>query len=353
MAGLRVLSWPGYGAAHNPFVTQFLDGLAAAGCQVHSAETVEDIATAPAVDIVLLHWAERVFAEARGRGEILVKMRRLLRALDRHRGRHRDRQGADTKVVWLAHNLAPHNARRLARLLWPPYIRRLIRRVDGVMTLSPGTLDVVREAYPALAGRPGIGLWHPTYDGAALSAAERAAARGAQGWNDGHRVLGYCGQIRPYKGGEDLLRVFRQTPGADLRLLLAGIAAPDYATHLRAMAKDDTRITLMFKDLPPADYRAALGACDVVAAPLRSYLHSGSILHALSAERPVLTPRTAFSTPLGAQLGPEWMHLYDGALTPDHLLNAARAPRPAGPPDLTDMTTQKVAAQAAEFFRAL
>ena len=50
-------------------------------------------------------------------------------------------------------------------------------------------------------------------------------------------------------------------------------------------------------------------------APFRHYLHSGSIVHALSAGRPVLTPATPFALSLAAELGrPDWLQTYAGPL---------------------------------------
>src|SRR5690606_4502061 len=100
-----------------------------------------------------------------------------------------------------------------------------------------------------------------------------------------------------------------------------------------------------------ADFRAALGACDVVAAPLRTYLHSGSIVHALSAGRPVLTPATPFSESYRGLLGADWVRTYDTALTPDLLVR--QAPPPASPPDLSALSAQAVGAMAAAFFGRL
>ena len=48
-------------------VTLFLDGLKAAGCRVTGADRIADIeaivASTDPPDILLVHWAERVFAE--------------------------------------------------------------------------------------------------------------------------------------------------------------------------------------------------------------------------------------------------------------------------------------------------
>ncbi len=345
---LRIASWPGYGATHNPFVHVFLDALRDAGCTVDSIERVEDVGAIAdrAPDILLLHWAERVFGESQSRLQVLTKIRSLLAALAARPGHCR--------VVWLVHNLAPHDARPMQRLVWPFYLRALARQVDGFMTLSPGTVDQVRAALPALAGKPAVGLWHPAYPDAILSPNERNAARAGAGWTPDQCVLGYCGQIRPYKGVEELLTTFRATPRADLRLLFAGRpGSPAFRDWIEAEAVRDPRITLRLQDLPAPAFREALGICDVTVAPLRTYLHSGSIVHALSANRPVLTPGTPFSRSLAAELGTGWMRLYQGELTPDLL--RAQTPQPANiaAPNLSAMNAARVGQAAARFFGGL
>lgn len=342
---LRVASWPGYGATHNAFVPLFLDGLAAADCEIISCETVEACATARA-DVLTLHWAERVFGEARSSLQALGKIRRLLTLLAR--------RPAGMRVVWLVHNLAPHDARPAQRLIWPPYTAALARQVDGFMTLSPATVATVRVAMPALADKPGLGLWHPAYPEAELTPAERHAARSALGWTANAHVLGYCGQIRPYKGVEDLLEVFCRCPDPRLRLLLAGRPGnAAFEQKLRTAAAADPRIVLQLQNLTGPDFRSALGVCDTVVAPLRSYLHSGSILHALSAGRPVLTPDTPFAHSLADLLGPAHVQLYDGPLTPDLLTAAARVPPPGLAAGLEVFAPNRVGAEAAAFLRSL
>ena len=186
-------------------------------------------------------------------------------------------------------------------------------------------------AYPALAGKPVEHVWHPAYPGEALSPEARADARAGLGWGGAERVYGYCGQLRPYKGVEDLIAAFRQLPDPAARLLVAGRPRDAaFAGALRALAGGDARIRLVLEDLTPDRFRACLGACDIVAAPFRRYLHSGSIVHALSAQRPVLTPATPFATSLAAELGrPDWLQTYQGPLTPATLAGAQMPGRPS------------------------
>ena len=343
---LRIASWPGFGADHNAFVRVFLDSLEAEGAEILSLERTADFVTlgnAPLPDVLLLHWAERVFGEARSRREVLTGMRRVLSALAR--------RSPSTKAVWLVHNLAPHDPRRFQRLVWRPYVRALTRRLDGFLTLSPGTVETVRSALPGLAGKPGLGLWHPAYPDAAQTPEERARARAGLGWTADERVLGYCGQIRPYKGVESLLTAFRATADPDLRLLIAGRPSDArLAGALEAAALGDRRIALRLQDLDSAAFRDALGACDVVVAPLRHYLHSGSIVHALSAARPVLTPATPFAGALHGLLGSEWVRTHEGPLTA--VLLASQRPA-RGVLDLSALEGAAVGRAAMGFFREL
>ncbi|MEB8388426.1 glycosyltransferase [Rhodobacteraceae bacterium KMM 6894] len=317
---LKIASWPGRSDSHNSFITVFLDGLEANGCQIENLETVEDVGDAMTghPDIVFLHWAERVFGESRSRRQVLVKVWRLLRAVDK--------APPATRVVWVVHNLAPHDARRFQRLIWPFFIRSLSRKIDAFLTLAPGTVAQVKAAFPGLATKPGHGAWHPAYPNAELSQSARIAARAKMSFAPEHRVLGYCGQIRPYKGVTELLDAFTDTTDPDLRLLLCGrpqYHAPGtkaFLSVLKDKAQDDSRVRLWFDDLTHAQYREALGVCDVIVAPFRSYLHSGSIVHALSANRPVLTPATPFADSFKSLLGAQWVRQYQDGLSPQLLM---------------------------------
>ena len=261
------------------------------------------------------------------------------------------------RLVWMVHNIAPHDARPFQRLVWPAYTAALARRADGFLTLAPGTVDQVRCVLPGLAAKPALGLWHPAYPNAGLAAVEQAEARRSLGFSPGELVLGYCGQISPYKGLEELVAAFGRAPTARLRLLLAGLPRRDRPRAdalfgvIESAARADPRIVLRLEDLTPAAFRDSLGACDVVVAPLRHYLHSGSIVHALSAGRPVLTPATPFSKSYQGLLGADWVRLYDGPLSTGFADQSAACAGSAGRPLGT--RSPAVGAAAAAFLRDL
>jgi len=321
---ITVASWPDSKDEHNPFMRIFLGGLEDAGCRVTGINSLKDISDVVDAepDIFLVHWAERIFAEAKSRQEILANVYRLLTAIAKLR--------PQTRVVWVVHNLAPHDSRRFQRLVWPPYIWALSRSVDAFLTLAPDTVAQVKANIPALAKKKGHGAWHPAYPDANISFEEKIAAREEMGIPADTCVLGYCGQIRPYKGVEDLLDRFLETSDPSLRLLLAGRpevtrpGAQDFVVRLQEKAQKDARVLLKFTDLDANDYKKTLGACDVIVAPFRNYLHSGSLVHALSAGKPILTPQTPFAESFAKRLGQDWVRLYSGDLSVE-LLEKQRA----------------------------
>lgn len=349
MAHLRVASWPGFGATANPFVKNFLDGLIEADCEVISIDRIGQI-RGQTPDILLLHWAERVYWENTAiRKSVIWAMHRLLRHLRLLRA-----HAPSTRIVWLMHNIRPHDAGPIQRQIWGWYARSLSLQVDGFLTLSPGTIPVVREAFPETTEKPIGYIWHPLYPGAELTSVERQAARARYGWDRGLRVLGYCGQIRPYKGMEELIRVFSETKRPDLRLLIAGRPHNRSTVEkLRAAAARDARIELDVSDLSERDFRDALGTCDVMIAPYRKYLHSGSIVHALSANRPVVTPATPFSGSLRAHLGEDWVRTYVEDLTPTLLEAEATSRPPCEALDMREFTPHSVGQQTGKFFEHL
>jgi beta-1,4-mannosyltransferase len=341
MTGLTLGSWPGMEAGHNRFLQILLGALEAEGARIVSFPKSPDIAF-DGLDALLVHWPDKVFWEASNSLEAAELMLRLIAKLStRPRG---------VKLIWMVHDLAPHDGRWFKRLTWPPYAALLARLADGALTLSEGTRAPVQAAYPALAKKPLAHIWHPYYPGEAITPEARAAARGALGWTDAERVYGYCGQLRPYKGIEDLIVAFAALPDPRARLLIAGRPRDEsMAASLRRLAGDDPRIHLRPQDLSQEEFRTCLGACDIVVAPFHRYLHSGSLVHTLSAQRPVLTPRTPFAESLAGLLArPGWIQTYDGPLTPA-LLAAATIPRE--PLDLRPLAPHAAAQRTLHFIR--
>ncbi len=340
-------SWPGYVSTQNSFLRIFLDGLSEAGCGIESIDSIAALTVVRDVDVLLLHWPQRVFWEAESRtgaAKNMVDLVRNLRVLP-----------TSTKVVWLAHDLRPHDGRGLQKVLWGPFMSALLRSVDGVLTLSDRTSELVRNEYRLLADRPFRSVRHPAYPGQSLAEDERLSARAELGFEVGDVVVGYCGQLRQSKGLDRLVDSFQRMPGPQYRLLIAGYApgtAKSLVDRLEQAARNDHRVRLEIEDLSDSRYRRLLGVCDLVVAPFRDYLHSGSLVHALSADRPVLTPRTPFAEGLLSDLGQNWVNLYDGPLTSEILAEVASVTFPSSVCPLEKYRSSRIGAEVLAWLRS-
>jgi beta-1,4-mannosyltransferase len=147
--------------------------------------------------------------------------------------------------------------------------------------------------------------------------------------------LQYVGLVRRYKGVEGLVEAFRSVADDSLTLGIAGAAStPGLAATITTLADGDPRVTLRFDFLSDVELVAAVTAAELVVLPYRLMHNSGTVLAALSLDRPVLVPDTPVNADLAAEVGPGWIHTFAGDLTGDALvaaLSAAREPRAASP----------------------
>lgn len=147
--------------------------------------------------------------------------------------------------------------------------------------------------------------------------------------------LQYVGLVRRYKGVEGLVEAFRSVPDDTLSLEVAGAASsPELAATITSLADGDPRITLRFTFLSDDELVAAVTAAELVVLPYRFMHNSGTVLAALSLDRPVLVPDTPVNADLAAEVGPGWVHTFTGDLTDEALvtaLSAAREERAASP----------------------
>lgn len=148
----------------------------------------------------------------------------------------------------------------------------------------------------------------------------------------------YVGLVRRYKGVESLVEAFRSvepTSDSPRTLDIAGAASsPELAAAITTLADGDPRVTLRFDFLSDDELVTAITAAELVVLPYRFMHNSGTVLAALSLDRPVLVPDTPVNTDLAMEVGPGWIHTFTGDLTAGALtaaLSAAREPRSTEP----------------------
>lgn len=147
------------------------------------------------------------------------------------------------------------------------------------------------------------------------------------------------GLIRPYKGVETLIEAFRGLPDASATLRIVGRPV---GAAMRQVVEDacaaDARTSAVLEYVGDEVLAKEIGEAQCVVLPYRDMQNSGALLLALSLARPVLVPRSDANVALAAEVGEEWVRLYDGTLDADILAATLRAlgePQRQSAPDLS------------------
>jgi beta-1,4-mannosyltransferase len=267
----------------NPYVRLLGNALQHAEPGVHCAyEEVLDGALVSRwqgrADILHIHWAElqyRSWSAMRS----ARKLAGLLLALERARR-------AGMHIVYTAHNVRRHDdaLTRLDALA----DSGLYRLVDAVHVHDE---EAKRELLLSLQPRQINVIAHGNYIGAYPDTCTAQEARRKLELDDGSFVFLTLGQIRPYKGIDELITAFRSVGGDSVRLIVAGHPHDDaYAASLTALARADARIRLHLRFVPDEDIQYYMHAADICVLPYRAGTTSGAAILCLSFGKPVIAP---------------------------------------------------------------
>jgi beta-1,4-mannosyltransferase len=175
--------------------------------------------------------------------------------------------------------------------------------------------------------------------------------------------LGYVGRIRRYKGVETLLEAFAGTrvhagggPVPSLSARIAGYAStPELERTISELAGTDRRIAIEFGFVSDATIADVVTTSELVVLPYRVMHNSSAAITALSLDRPVLVPDNEVTRDLAAEVGPGWVHTFEGDLSSEALvaaLESVRAHPPVGRPRLEAREWSDSGRAHVEAFRA-
>lgn len=290
--------------------------------------------------VLHLHWIESLGMDRLTRRSLLatrLAFHRLERQIQRI-------QGQGGKVVWTAHNAAPHEHRDDPHsLLVAEGIARVVQQVDVIISLSQAGVKAIREAQPG-AKAPIIVIPHQNYVGH-YPEGQGLAYREALGIPAGARVVGMIGLIRPYKEIERGISLFREIKDENAWLLISGNCFdPALSDRLRKLADATPRVVLQIAHLSEQQFADAHAACDLVLVAQRKMLNSGSVISALSLGVPVLSGPTGSLPELQEVAGQEWLQLEE-ELDASHIAALLHRGRPCGRPDLSPLDLDNVVDQ--------
>ena len=237
------------------------------------------------VDYVHVHWPSFLYS-APTRGACLYRFSLFLffLLLCRWRG---------IRLVWTVHNLYPHD-----RCVIPQFdrlARRLLVRLAARFAIHGRSAAAeVQRAFPAVADRVVLidhGHWVDRFP----RSTSRKAARSALGLRESDFVYLFVGLCKPYKNVHGLIRAFDALPGNDALVIAGKFQDPGYEAAIRAaIDRSPKRIILHAGFIPDEKLQVYLLAANVVVAPYRDVLTSGTAMLALSFGRPVIAPKIGF-----------------------------------------------------------
>jgi beta-1,4-mannosyltransferase len=276
-------------------------------------------------DVFHVHWPEILVTGGSG---VKTLARQALTALWLLRLRM-----TGVALVRTLHNPVPHAG-----------VTRLQRILLDLIDAQTALFICLNAETPQQPGRAYEVILHGHYRdwfgrvAAAEAGAERRAAPDERAGAVPGRIA-YVGLIRPYKGVVELVDVFRsvgRTTGlvaaagagsgeglSSVSLQVAGSPrTPELAAQLTRLAELDARVQLDLRYLSDAELMRVVADAELVVLPYHELHNSGSVLAALSLDRPVLVPANAVTDALSAEVGPGWVYRYDGVLTASALTEA-------------------------------
>ena len=289
----RVVSLYPFSSPFNRYVDQFSEAISRQGY------ITREFRWRPRVlwesDVIILHWPDEFFTtESKWRAfksSLKLGLVWLLKVVRR------------TRLVWVAHNATPHEPKQSV----PWLTRRFFQSVDGIIFLSAYSRQLIGELYPESRARRSLVTVLGHYRDTAVTPLSPSPIP------SGSVKLVYVGVVRPYKNLEVLVEAAAQAPG--LELLVCGMVM-DKSTGeaLRSLSGRARHIKLDLWDAPLEDaaFEGVVDSADAVVLPYRNILNSGSVLFALSRNRPVLAPNIGSLPELREQVGRDWVYLYDG-----------------------------------------
>ncbi len=194
-----------------------------------------------------------------------------------------------TRIVWTAHDLQDHDLRHPR--IDAAFVRGLARLAHVIVTHGETARRLLRNRYRLREDTRIVVIPHGPFDGYAPSGEPRGRLRERGGASDGSVVFLFLGAIREYKGVEDLLEAFARVEDRAARLWIRGrVRDPELARRLAKQAAADPRVDFVDGFVADADVADTVLASDVVVAPYRRVLTSGSVVLGTGLGRPCIAP---------------------------------------------------------------
>lgn len=298
---MRAFHFPDY-RGDNPYQQLLAEALGALGVEVQfpyahrrGLPLSRAISSGADNDILHLHWLNAYLIGQSLPVKIFYALRLLFDIwLVRLRG---------VRFVWTVHNLVSHETTTPGLELWVS--RKLAKLADALIVHSEAAKLAVVEQFHARPDKVII-TSHGDYGGVYGEKVPRVEARQRLGLSVQKPVFLFFGLIRPYKGVESLLRIWRENAALhdNAELIIAGDARdPELAQAIRTASSDNPNVHLRMEFVPNEEIPVYFGAADFAVFPFTKSLTSGSLALAKTYSVPVVAALTEGTGPTGSTDG--------------------------------------------------
>jgi glycosyltransferase involved in cell wall biosynthesis len=191
------------------------------------------------------------------------------------------------RIIWTVHNVVPHEGQTASD---NEIAHRLAAEASAIIVHSPETL--LQLSSLGLDESKAVVIPHGNYVDHYGAIPATIEARRNLGIAPTDRVLLFFGNIRPYKGIEDLLSVWDDLQSSAKTLVIAGTCSDaDIMNSIRQAEKKAGNIRSHLRYIPDGEVSTLFAACDGVCLPVRNATTSGSAILAASFGKPLIAPR--------------------------------------------------------------
>jgi glycosyltransferase involved in cell wall biosynthesis len=215
---------------------------------------------------------------------------------------------AGVRVVWTIHNVVSHSAKFPRLELWTQQL--LVKLIDYAIVHHTTAVHETCQCYKLPSAKVAV-IPHGHYREVYQPAIDPLIARQKLGLPESGRIYLNLGMLKPYKGIERLLQLWKEQQAilADNTLLVVGKALEDcYGQGLIEQSSGTENIILQNTFIEDDQIHLYFSAADVVILPFERILTSGSLILAMSYGKPIIAPRlSSIPEAIGAA---DWL-LYD------------------------------------------
>ena len=306
----RLFTFPNWYS--NPYMTMLHAEPAGDGYElpgtVDPGELMRELKSSRSHGPIHIHWTSPLIEKRESKEKAEAFVDEFISALSKARARGRG-------VLWTVHNALPHDSK------YPETAIRLhaeIARVaDIIHVLSAATVEAIDGVYELPEHKVRV-LEHSSYVGVYGDREPMDVAREAVGASADARTVLFFGQLRPYKGLDQLFDAsILLQENHPIELLLAGKPAPELRGELKRITGSGVAVTSALRFIEDNEVAAWFSAADVTVLPYRKVLNSGSMMLAATFGVPLVLPaEDALLADYGDQ---PWIRFFDTERAPESI----------------------------------